>query len=211
MRKVLFWFAVLFVVFAYTADYLGFDFEEQREESRYYEACKCRYNYRSGGKKGATLPLRAPDLREERIFKKLEKLHGISDRGYILCATNKDIPNGFAGFATRIDGRRYIVYDRKYATSSKEIYVVSLFGHEIGHQYLDHVYQPNKDYDYRQEIEAEEFSGWSLFKWGYSHSTAVNSQSTSQKATKTHPSGTVKRNAVSRGWKQAAAHEAKKR
>lgn len=196
-------FLVFLAVVGYILDALGVDLESQREESKYYQACQCRYQY-----KGKSLPLRAPDLREEKIFEKLLRLHGLRKENYQLCATN-DIPEPIAGFATIKDGVRYIVYDRKYATQASEIQIVQLLGHEIGHQFLNHV--ANYTNSWGEEIEADEFSGWSLFKYGYGREESVNLISPNKEATEDHPSGQVQRDAVDRGWRQASDHEARKR
>lgn len=204
MKQLLIWILIILWVVGYCLESLGVDTEPQREESFYYENCKCRYNFED-----VILPFRAPDEREEKIFKGLMKRHGIPFDRYILCATNKEIPHSFAGFATVYKGLRYIVYDREYAVNADPVYVVQLFGHEIGHQYLDHV--SNSTNSWEEEIEADEFSGWSLFKSGYGHSQSLNLISPTKEATEYHPPGKVQREAVGRGWLQAYKHARRKR
>ena len=106
---------------------------------------------------------------------------------------------------------RYIIYDNKFlesvnSTTNTDWAAISILAHEIGHHLNGHSLdgtgsRPSK------ELEADEFSGFVLYKLG---ATLANAQAAmrklqSDRGSSTHPAKAKRLSAIEKGWKEARA------
>lgn len=199
MEQIKEFFSWLFVIFVILI-LLGVFPDNYRSDSRHWKGCQCTYDY---GK--ATLELRAPELREEKILEEILQAISGDPEEYTLCSTEK-IEDATA-FATDFKGKKYIIYDRSDFEKIDVMKSARIMGHEVGH----HIYQHTilRGNGRLAEIEADEFSGESFFYLGYSLDQAIESQSARAFGTKVHAKGPIRRKAIARGWKYAKRYSQK--
>ena len=176
---------------------------DQRKDSKYWEFCQCTDDY-----KGEELRLEPPDERDEEILGKILKAHGLSGESYKLCTT-KEIPGYVAAYAKMKDGLNYIICGQEYTKIASYLGLACLMAHEVGHHVHKHTTTDNSPQK-EQELEADRFSGESLFKLGYSLEESVNLYSMDYEGTDVHSPGPIRREAIKKGWLKAEYAEKKK-
>jgi len=113
--------------------------------------------------------------------------------------------------AVNIGDKRYILYNKEFMkmvdNSTKTDWAsISILAHEIGHHLNGHTLdntgsRPNK------ELEADDFSGFVLYKLGASLQDAQKAISTlvSEEGSSTHPGKFARLTAIQKGWSRAAS------
>ena len=111
--------------------------------------------------------------------------------------------------ATIIDNQRYILYDPKllsYTDKRSGNYwsSMSILAHEIGHHLSGHTIA-KKGSNPSDELEADKFSGFVLYKLGATLPQALSAMKTlgSEFETSTHPAKARRLQAITKGWKEA--------
>jgi len=104
---------------------------------------------------------------------------------------------------------RYIIYDNEFLEqvedkTSTEWSAVSILAHEIGHHLNGHVLDGQGSRP-PKELEADEFSGFALYKLGATleEAQAAMANYASDKGSMTHPAKTERLEAIKRGWENA--------
>jgi len=117
-----------------------------------------------------------------------------------------DINNAIA---TIINDERYILYDSKlldYTNNQTQTFwsSISILAHEIGHHLSGHTLNQLND-NHKAELEADKFSGFTLYKMGASKEQAIKAIETigSETETKSHPSKSKRIIAIKNGWEDA--------
>jgi hypothetical protein len=195
-------FFIVLLFIGWILEPLGLDLD-QRTDSKYWESCQCSDDY-----KGEELRLGTPEEREEEILDNILKAHGLSGESYKLCTT-KEIPGYADAYATMKDGLNYIICGQEYTKTASYLGLVCLMAHEVGHHVHKHTTTDNSPQK-EQELEADRFSGESLFKLGYSLEESVNVYSMDYEGTDVHSPGPIRREAIKKGWLKAEYAEKKK-
>lgn len=195
-------------------------FAQTREKQRFI----CTYG---GGNHGAELceEIRknsfASNQHAERAVDMILKPLGLR-RNFVLVLC-PDINNA-AAILPRADGLRYIVYDNAFMEGidrgSKTNWAsVSILAHEIGHHLQGHttlmVHNPPTKEELRRsrenELEADEFSGFAMFKMRTSLSQAQaairNIRDVYDEENATHPKKSRRLEAIRRGYENARSQE----
>ncbi|MDQ3681624.1 MAG: tetratricopeptide repeat protein [Bacteroidota bacterium] len=131
-------------------------------------------------------------------------------RNFVLVSCS-DINNALA--ITSNTGIRYIVYDKKFISSLKQLSSdwtnASILAHEIGHHLLGHTLRASVSLEEQRqkELDADEFSGFILFKLG---ATLPQSQAPinlisndASDINSTHPSRSKRLLAIKAGYEKA--------
>lgn len=118
-----------------------------------------------------------------------------------------DIENAIA---TVIDGKRYLVYDKRlfnYADEKSNTFWTSMaiLTHEIGHHLSGHTLDSSGSTPVT-ELEADEFSGFTLYKMGASQQQAILAMELlgSEESTNSHPNKYIRIQAIEKGWTNAS-------
>ncbi|UPK71385.1 hypothetical protein [Chitinophaga filiformis] len=119
------------------------------------------------------------------------------------------VPNALA---TTIDGQRVIIYNEDFIDEidkvSRTFFWQSIFilSHETGHLLYGHVLSADTAVRYRQELEADEFAGFILYRMGadINASTWIMNSVHLQNDIdlRTHPSRERRAAAIDRGWQK---------
>lgn len=159
----------------------------------------CGYTYRL---KGTNIDLSLPKKRETEQINAILQHVGIPMNFEFYSA---NIENAVA---TIIDNKRYIIYDQRLFNFSDRYGAtywnsMSILAHEIGHHLSGHTL--NSHSNLNDELEADKFSGFILFKMGAKLSEAINAISLlgSENDSDTHPSKHLRINAITKGWNEA--------
>lgn len=125
----------------------------------------------------------------------------------------KECSNIDNAIATTYKGIRYILYDKEFmesiAARTNSWSQTSILAHEIGHHVYGHTLSeaPSLSASRQMELEADEYSGFVMYKLGVSLSQAqeaIHLASTNKDDTySTHPSKNKRLNAVYKGWNKA--------
>lgn len=126
------------------------------------------------------------------------------------------IEPGAAGcaYATTVGGRQFIGVDPECVGPLKtgeryEWRAVGILCHEIGHLLASHTTNQKKATPV-EESEADEWSGWAMFRLGATLAQAQTAASSMDVAgSDTHPARSVRMESVARGWRSASAHTRK--
>jgi hypothetical protein len=160
----------------------------------------CGYNYTP---EQTTLTLYQPRPREISQINSILKFSGLSSNFRIYSA---HIENAVA---TIINGKRYILYDPNLlsytdAQSGNYWSSMSILAHEIGHHLSGHTIT-NKGSNPHDELEADKYSGFILYKLGASlnQATAAIISLGADMASATHPAKSERIKAISKGWTEA--------
>lgn len=160
----------------------------------------CGYNYTPNTK---SVQLRQPRSRELNQINSIVKFTGLSSNFKIYSAS---IDNAIA---TIINNERYILYDPKLlavADFQSDSYwsSMSILAHEIGHHLSGHTIS-KKGSNPKDELEADKYSGFVLYKLGASLEEATNAIKIfgSDKSSLTHPAKNLRLNAIVNGWNEA--------
>src|SRR6185312_7269275 len=112
--------------------------------------------------------------------------------------------------ATIINNKRYILYDPRllsYSDRQSGNYwsSMSILAHEIGHHLLGHTIS-NKGSNPLDELEADKFSGFVLYKLGASleQATAAMRSLGSDNDSYSHPSKFKRIQSITKGWNEAS-------
>ena len=160
----------------------------------------CGYNYTPQQK---TIDISAPRQRELNQINSILKFSGLTSNFKIYSA---NIDNAVA---TIIGNKRYILYDPRllsYTDQQSGNYwtSMSILAHEIGHHLSGHTIT-NKGSNPHDELEADKYSGFILYKLGATlpQATAAIQSLGSETASTTHPSKSDRIKAISTGWNEA--------
>jgi hypothetical protein len=150
-----------------------------------------------------TITLYYPRQREINQINSILKYSGLSSNFKIFGA---DIDNAIA---IVINNQRYILYDPKllsYTDQQSGDYwsSMSILAHEIGHHLSGHTIT-NKGSNPNDELEADKFSGFVLYKLGASLSQSLAAMQTfgTTYETTTHPAKSRRLIAIEKGWNEA--------
>lgn len=142
-------------------------------------------------------------------------LHPIGLKRNFVLISCSDINNALA--ITSASGIRYIVYDKKFISTLKQLSSdwtnASILAHEIGHHLLGHTLKASLSLaEQRQkELDADEFSGFILFKLGASlqqSQAPINLISTdASDINSTHPTRSKRLSAIKTGYDKANASQ----
>jgi hypothetical protein len=124
----------------------------------------------------------------------------------------QECPNTDNCFATILDGKSYIFYDRAFLkevirntnTQGKNWGALSILAHEIGHHVKSHVIDGEGSRPLK-ELEADRFSGFVLHQMGASlpEAQAAIQKYQSEQGTSTHPARAYRLKAIAEGWQEA--------
>ena len=161
----------------------------------------CGYNYTLSESK---INLKVASEREMEQIKSILSYSGLPINFDIY---SSDIENAVA---VMIDNKRYIIYDPKllqYTDENSNSYwtSMSILAHEIGHHLSGHTLNNNDD-KLNNELQADKFSGFILYKLGATliqAQTAINQLGTEQD-TDTHPSKYKRMDIIKMGWEEAS-------
>lgn len=161
----------------------------------------CGYNYILSK---PSIDLKMPDEREIEQIKSILSYSGLPINFDIY---SSNIENAVA---VMIENKRYIIYDPKllqYTDSNSNSYwtSMSILAHEIGHHLSGHTLK-NDDDKLKNELQADKFSGFILFKLGASlkqAQTAINQLGTEEDSD-THPSKYKRMDIIKQGWEEAS-------
>ena len=161
----------------------------------------CGYNYTLSESK---INLKVATEREVEQIKSILSYSGLPINFEIY---SSDIENAVA---VMIDNERYIIYDPKllqYTDVNSNSYwtSMSILAHEIGHHLSGHTLNNNDD-KLNNELQADKFSGFILYKLGATliqAQTAINQLGTEQD-TDTHPSKYKRMDIIKMGWEEAS-------
>lgn len=107
-----------------------------------------------------------------------------------------------AGFATVVNGRRFIVYDRQRVPWPNGVTPVSsifVIAHECGHHLGTHMHRSDVT-GHAEELEGDRFAGFACSRMGLSESQATSYYQSDRAATDEHPSAADSREAAREGW-----------
>lgn len=149
-----------------------------------------------------------PDIGAEHTTEKIMKLVSLPSNFTIKSA---NVENAVATII-RTDSNsyeRFILYNPTFMGAVKEITgnnfsEWSILAHEIGHHLSGHTLTSNGD-NHRQELEADEFSGFVMFKMGAALNqaqSAINELCT-EEGSYTHPPKSARLTAIANGWYNA--------
>ncbi|SOD96131.1 M48 family metalloprotease [Spirosoma fluviale] len=160
----------------------------------------CGYNYTPSNE---TITLYEPRQREISQINSILKFSGLASNFKIYSAS---IDNAIA---TVIDNKRYILYDPRllsYTDIKSGSYwsSMSILAHEIGHHLSGHTIT-SKGSNPRDELEADKYSGFILYKLGATLDDATNAIRTlgSETGSTTHPPKSERIEAITQGWNEA--------
>lgn len=160
----------------------------------------CGYNYTPSKE---TIDLYKPRQRELSQIYSILKFSGLVSNFKIYSAS---IDNAVA---TIVDNKRYILYDPKllsYTDSKSGSYwsSMSILAHEIGHHLSGHTIT-SKGSNPKDELEADKYSGFVLYKLGATLEDATNAIRTlgSETGSATHPPKSERIEAITQGWNEA--------
>jgi hypothetical protein len=161
----------------------------------------CGYNYTPDK---TTITVYQPRQRELEQINSILKFSGLSSNFIIY---SSPIENAVA---TIINNKRYILYDPKllsYSDGNSGNYwsSMSILAHEIGHHLSGHTLT-NKGSNPSDELEADKFSGFVLYKLGSSleQATAAMQNLGSENDSYSHPSKYKRIQSITKGWKEAS-------
>jgi hypothetical protein len=162
----------------------------------------CGYNHEFSSD---SLELYYPSDREIDEIKKIISYAGLP--------MNFDIYGGNIknAMATIVNDRRIILYDQNlfvFADHVSNSYwtSMSILAHEIGHHLSGHTLN-RKISSHKNELEADKFSGFTLYKMGASieQSTLAIKLFGSELQSETHPNKSARIKAIEQGWIEAAS------
>ena len=166
------------------------------------EIIGCGYNQKVSK---SNIFISKPGNRELSQISSILKFSGLSSNFQVYAA---NIDNAIA---TIINNKRYILYDPKlldYTDYMSGDYwaSMSILAHEIGHHLAGHTISM-KGSDPKDELEADKFSGFVLYKLGATLEQSIKAMNIlgSDKASLTHPSKEKRIRAITRGWEEANA------
>ncbi|MCP9809300.1 hypothetical protein KBY58_07625 [Cyanobium sp. HWJ4-Hawea] len=161
----------------------------------------CGYNYTPNEE---SIDLYEPRPRELSQINSILKFSGLASNFKIYSSS---IDNAIA---TIIDNERYILYDPKllsYTDSKSGSYwsSMSILAHEIGHHLSGHTIT-SKGSNPKDELEADKYSGFVLYKLGATLEDATNAIRTlgSETGSTTHPPKSERIKAIAQGWNEAS-------
>lgn len=167
-------------------------------------------NYGCGYDKGISediIYIWDPRPREVDVINKILSYSGLPSNFKVY---SSDI---FNAAAVMIDNERFIIYDpallKNVDQFSKTYWSsISILAHEIGHHLSGHTLAINYDNAHEQELEADKFSGFILYKMGASEQEAISAMLLygSDYNSLTHPKKKLRIAKISEGWQEAAGY-----
>ena len=161
----------------------------------------CGYNYTP---KQTTIIVYQPRQKELEQIKSILKFSGLSSNFKVYSAPIEN------AVATIINNQRYILYDPQllsYSDRQSGNYwsSISILAHEIGHHLSGHTIT-NTGSNPSDELEADKFSGFVLYKLGASleQSTSAMQSLGSENDSYSHPSKFKRMQSITKGWNEAS-------
>lgn len=161
----------------------------------------CGYNYIPTQN---SITIYEPGQRELNQISSILNFSGLSSNFKVYSAPIEN------AVATIINNRRYILYDPRLLSSSdmqsgNYWSSMSILAHEIGHHLSGHTLM-NKGSNPKDELEADKFSGFILYKLGASQGQAIAAMQTlgSENDSYSHPSKYKRIQAITKGWNEAS-------
>lgn len=149
--------------------------------------------------------------RAEREVKKITELMHLSRNPFQMM----ECPNTDNCYATLVEGVPYIIYDRSFlqrvhTVTQKDWAAISILAHEVGHLVYYHP-TSQKGSQHQKELEADEFSGATLYKMGATLEEAQLAMQYFQEEvwTTTHPPRSQRMKAIAKGWLEEKRKEEK--
>lgn len=149
--------------------------------------------------------------RAEREVKKITELMHLSRNPFQMM----ECPNTDNCYATLVEGVPYIIYDRSFLQrvhrlTQKDWAAISILAHEVGHLVYYHP-TSQRGSQHQKELEADEFSGATLYKMGASLEEAQLAMQYFQEEvwTSTHPPRSQRLKAIAKGWLEEKRKEQK--
>lgn len=125
------------------------------------------------------------------------------------------VPNAMAYMGA--NGVRLLLYNPQFMTKvhdriNPDWGIISILSHEIGHHLQGHIFQNDAGF-HQRELEADEFTGFVLYRMGATLREAQSATSALAQDfdVSTHPRRATRLTAIERGWNRAQAvalHEA---
>ncbi|WP_207432305.1 M48 family metalloprotease [Sabulibacter ruber] len=154
-------------------------------------------------KGGAAIEYAAPAVGARDIITEIIDVVGLKPRFEVRAA---NVPNAAAVI---MNGQRYILYNEQFVSSLNNALKtdwagVSILAHEIGHHLNGHTLSKSGS-NHRDELEADEFSGFVLRKMGasLSEAQAAIGALAEDEDSYTHPGKSSRLAAISKGWRNA--------
>jgi|GEM_PF-3769100 len=161
----------------------------------------CGYNYTPTQK---SITVSEPGQRELNQISLILGYSGLSSNFKVYSAPIEN------AIATIIDNKRYILYDPSllsYSDKQSGNYwsSMSILAHEIGHHLSGHTLT-NRGSNPHDELEADKFSGFILYKLGASLKQSIAAIQTlgSESDSYSHPSKLRRIQAITKGWNEAS-------
>jgi hypothetical protein len=150
-----------------------------------------------------------PSATAEQMVQDILGFNSIPGKSFTVLATN-DVGNAAAAIR---GAERFILYNPQFMASVERAASTpwdsySIMAHEIGHHLAGHTLRAGGSQP-PLELEADYFSGGTLSRMGASESdaSAAMKRLGSPSGSATHPSRSDRLNAISRGWRDAAAKQ----
>lgn len=160
----------------------------------------CGYNYDTTANE---INISIPSTREMEEINSIISYSGLPQNFQIYTS---DIKNAYA---LNVKNKRLIVFNKDLLSnldkmSSTYWSSISILAHEVGHHLSGHTLSKNRDLT--AELEADQFSGYVLYKMGASKAQATEaiSRLASDNETQSHPSKKKRKEAIENGWDEAA-------
>jgi hypothetical protein len=141
----------------------------------------------------------------EAVVKKIVDLSGLPANFYLI-----ECPNVDNCFATVVQEEAVIIYDNNFMRKANDMThnnwaEISILAHEIGHHLSMHTIKSGGS-DPKKELEADEFSGFIMYKMGASltDAQAAIKKLTSDYDGGSHPPRTQRLAAIEKGYKKSA-------
>lgn len=158
--------------------------------------------------KNTTIYFFNPDIEAEHTIEKIMKLVGLPSNFTIKSA---NVDNAVATII-RTDStsyKRFILYNPTFMESVKlatgnDFSEWSILAHEIGHHLSGHTLASDGN-NHKQELEADEFSGFVMFKMGATliQAQAAINEFCTEEGSLTHPPKSARLTAIANGWYNA--------
>ena len=160
----------------------------------------CGYNYKPNY---ATSEIYKPQQREINQINSILEFSGLASNFKIYSAPIEN------AIATIIGNERYILYDPRLLSLSDNMTgsywsSMSILAHEIGHHLSGHTLTNNGS-NPKDELEADKYSGFILYKLGATLTEATNAIRVlgSEQGSSTHPPKFERIKAIAQGWNEA--------
>ncbi len=151
--------------------------------------------------------LTLPSKKAVRIIESLQDFSGI-EQDLIIFQGN--VPNALA---TTYEDKKIIIYNKDFIEDADKLSRTDfwqstfILAHEIGHHLYGHVLSNDSTIRYRQELQADKFAGFLLYRMGAKQDQStwimISSLLQDSRVSITHPQKAVRFTAIIDGWQKA--------